>query len=440
MPRRRFQAARALSRADRDAEAVRAYDAFRRSYPSSRRAAEAEFLAGWLSLRHRFGDGQTRLRRLSERRRTPPSWRTKAGWLVAFADFDRGRYGQAAEGFRGLRDTELRGMKAGRAWYWFARAEHERGRHAAAYQAWRRAIEIEPLHWYGLLSAARLRLHGQEAPPPFAGSDEELLARSDLELGADVGFGDEPEFWHRWGFDEEAARLVRADVSSQASGQELSDAVRRLAQVGDTNRAFVLALRRARRHLRQPPSAGNGWAWNAALPMPWSDEITEAGTRFEVTPSYLYGLMRQESAFAPAVESYAGARGLLQLMPETAARVASQIGVDVTEDMLFLPSANILLGAAYCGELLREFSGVEALAIGAYNAGSHRIRDWLGRSGEVDLDRFVEEIPINQTRNYVRRVSTHQARYRFFADPDAGWPTLPPIRIGPNLIQPAVTN
>jgi len=442
-----FHAARALSRADRDEDAVHAYDAFRRRYASSRRAAEAEFLAGWLSLRHGFGDGSARLRRLSERRRAPAVWRTKAAWLVAFADFDQGRYSQAAQGFTALRDTESRGMKAGRAWYWSARAEYARGRHRAAYQAWRRAIEIEPLQWYGLLSAARLRSHEQELPTPFGASEGEVLARSALEHGGEetltsrsAPFTGEPAFWHRWGFDAEAATILRGEFGSQVSGRALAEAVQRLTQVGDTNRAFILALRRARGLLREAPRASNGWAWNAALPMPWYDQISEAGSRFDVTPSYLYGLMRQESAFAPAVESYAGARGLLQLMPETAARVASRVGVEITDDMLFLPSANILLGAAYCGELLREFSGVEALAIGAYNAGSHRIRAWLRSSGQADLDRFVEEIPINQTRNYVRRVSTHQARYRFFESPDSGWPALPPLRVGPDLIQPPYTD
>jgi soluble lytic murein transglycosylase len=65
------------------------------------------------------------------------------------------------------------------------------------------------------------------------------------------------------------------------------------------------------------------------------------------------------------------------------------------------------------------------LSIAAYNAGKNRVRRWLAESGKMELDRFVERIPFNETRNYVRRVSTHYARYSYLDDPSSGWPRLP---------------
>jgi soluble lytic murein transglycosylase len=124
-------------------------------------------------------------------------------------------------------------------------------------------------------------------------------------------------------------------------------------------------------------------------------------------------------------------------MPETARRVGRRLSTQIAEDELFIPEQNILLGAALSGQLLEEFSGVEALAIGAYNAGGHRIRRWLRDRGAGDLDRFVEAIPIGQTRDYIRRVSSHQARYRALGARSGEWPTLPPLRVGPELIQGA---
>jgi len=69
--------------------------------------------------------------------------------------------------------------------------------------------------------------------------------------------------------------------------------------------------------------------------------------------------------------------------------------------------------------------------VGAYNAGAARMRRWLTEAGEMDLDRFVERISIDQTRNYIRRVTSHYARYMYLNDPDAGWPDVPmPERVG----------
>ena len=139
--------------------------------------------------------------------------------------------------------------------------------------------------------------------------------------------------------------------------------------------------------------------------------------------------MRQESAFDPEVVSYADAIGLMQLMPATAIAVAARTGTTASRNVLYDPTANVRLGAAYLAELERRY-GVP-LCFAAYNAGEHRVEEWLAR-GEADLDRFVEEIPFAQTRNYTRRVTASLAHYRFRAAPDAGWPDLGlPDRVAP---------
>lgn len=79
------------------------------------------------------------------------------------------------------------------------------------------------------------------------------------------------------------------------------------------------------------------------------------------------------------------------------------------------------LGAAYLGQLVQLYKGQVPLAIAAYNAGSERVNEWLKRTGRVELDRWVEEIPVEQTRNYVRRVITAWARYRLAAAPTEAW-------------------
>jgi len=122
--------------------------------------------------------------------------------------------------------------------------------------------------------------------------------------------------------------------------------------------------------------------------------------------------MREESGYRPGVISVAGARGLLQLMPATAERVARDVHlVPFTPDDLFLPSVSIRLGSAYLEGLLREFDGRRSAAIGSYNAGPHVVARWVERNAGED-DEFVEEIPYSQTRAYVKRVMRSLHAYR----------------------------
>jgi soluble lytic murein transglycosylase len=122
--------------------------------------------------------------------------------------------------------------------------------------------------------------------------------------------------------------------------------------------------------------------------------------------------MREESGYRPEVISVSGARGLLQLMPTTAERVAREQRLEgFHADDLFLPSVNIRLGSAYLEGLLREFDGRKSAAIGSYNAGPQAVARWVARNTGED-DEFVEEIPYNQTRAYVKRVMRSLHAYR----------------------------
>jgi soluble lytic murein transglycosylase len=146
--------------------------------------------------------------------------------------------------------------------------------------------------------------------------------------------------------------------------------------------------------------------------MPYPDAVREATARGDVDPGLVYSLMREESSFRPDVVSIAGARGLLQLMPDTAERVARALPLPgFTSDALFDPRTNVRLGADYLASLLRQFSGRTSAAVGSYNAGPHVVVRWLPEGGGED-DEWVEEIPYEETRAYVKRVLRSAEAYR----------------------------
>ena len=109
----------------------------------------------------------------------------------------------------------------------------------------------------------------------------------------------------------------------------------------------------------------------------------------------------------------AGAVGLTQLMLPTAQSVARGLRLArPSRADLMNASLNVRLGARYLGELVRRFDGSVALALAAYNAGPTAVSRWLGARAGLDLDEFVEEIPVEETRGYVKRVLRNYYIYR----------------------------
>ena len=136
-----------------------------------------------------------------------------------------------------------------------------------------------------------------------------------------------------------------------------------------------------------------------------------------VDEALLLAMMRQESGFAQAAVSGAGALGLMQLLPRTAKTVARRLGLAYDKARLTADrDYNLTLGRAYIAELLKAYDGSYVLALVAYNAGPGRVRSWVRRNGDprdrgIDVIDWIEMIPITETRNYVQRVMEAVAVY-----------------------------
>ena len=154
-------------------------------------------------------------------------------------------------------------------------------------------------------------------------------------------------------------------------------------------------------------------------PRPYDSEIEAAATSARVAAPLLYGMVRQESLFRADAVSPSGAIGLAQLMPGTARRIA---GADrqplPSANDLFDPALNLKLGAAHLRELIDRFDGQALLALAAYNAGPLAVERWLPEA-PIDADIWVENIPYNETREYVQRVLWHSVVFGWLGSGEA---------------------
>jgi hypothetical protein len=147
------------------------------------------------------------------------------------------------------------------------------------------------------------------------------------------------------------------------------------------------------------------------FPLPYLPLIEKISKETGLEREILLAISREESWFNGRAVSPKGAMGLMQILPVTAEREAVSLGLNFKEEDLFNPSINLLIGAHYFRKLLDEFESY-ALALAAYNAGPHRVREWIRRFDPIDETLFIEFIPFGETRNYVRRVLRSYFLYR----------------------------
>jgi soluble lytic murein transglycosylase len=140
-------------------------------------------------------------------------------------------------------------------------------------------------------------------------------------------------------------------------------------------------------------------------PLPYRDVFESRALLASIPATWALGIARSESLFMRDVRSGAGAIGLMQLMPATGRELAHELKLPFSgTDTLTDPVGNIQLGTAYLGQMTKRFGGDRVLATAAYNAGPQRVLQWLPRQDPVDTRVWIETIPYNETRRYVRRV------------------------------------
>ena len=210
-------------------------------------------------------------------------------------------------------------------------------------------------------------------------------------------------------------------------------AARELHAVGDfvtARRQWDLSLSRMdKRELKVAALIAREWGWHDRViytlsksghrndldlrfPLLYRSMVETNAKANSLDPSWFFGVIRQESAFVPDARSSAGALGLMQLMPRVGRATGRQLKLRIrTNDAILKVENNLRLGAAFLKNMLRRYKGHQMLATAAYNAGPTRVRNWLPRSAAIDADVWVETIPFEETRDYVKNVMAYTAVY-----------------------------
>lgn len=192
---------------------------------------------------------------------------------------------------------------------------------------------------------------------------------------------------------------VRQAYLKQDDGLLLA-AAQKASQLGWYDRAIYAAERTQKRH-------------NDTIRYltPHQSAVTTHSANVTLDPAWAYGLMRQESRFVTTARSHVGAGGLMQIMPNTAKLVAKQMGESYNPAALTDMNTNVRYGTYYLSMIQSQLSGNAVLATAGYNAGPNRARRWQPTDLDLPADQYVESIPLNETRDYVKNVMTNATHY-----------------------------
>lgn len=159
-------------------------------------------------------------------------------------------------------------------------------------------------------------------------------------------------------------------------------------------------------------------------PYRYRDEIGRRASQYQFDPLLIAAVVRTESKFNPQAVSHSGARGLMQVMPETGRWAAGELGIEPYDlERLFDPPTNVWIGAWYLDSLRHDFGGDIVLALAAYNGGRRNVAEWLDTAQWNGEHQNIDQIPFRETREFIKRVMTAYGRYVWLYEGGGRWLT-----------------
>jgi soluble lytic murein transglycosylase len=408
-----FRLASVLWNRDEDAAALGDFEALRRRYPGAPQAPEALYAVG--RIHQQAGRDNLAINSFADLAQRYPRSKlsAEARWRIGWIHYLSHNWPAAAATFSQLA-TRTQGREHDEAAYWYARSLDRAGRPAAARPLYQELVAEDPSGYYSMWAQQRLR-----SPTVKVDADTApVTARSAPVAAVPLQPATEPRID---GFHLQRSKELQAAGVYSLAREEL-------AAIERTHRTDTATLR----YLLQAFQAVDGYAAAVRLarelhdgaglspqerdqflyPLAFWTTVRRQAEAQGIDPLLVLAVMRQESLFDPEARSAADARGLMQLLPGTARRVAGASSSAVDASDLNTPEVNIRLGTQYLRMLLDQFHDEPLKAVAAYNGGENAVEKWERQSADLEPDEFVESITFRETRDYVKRVVANYQMYQ----------------------------
>lgn len=308
---------------------------------------------------------------------------------------------------------------APRAGFWVGKWALKMGRQREAKAAFEYVLGQFPQSYYAWRSAAALNLNVgnfntvRQLDPQVVPPARSVLPAGSTTLKELYQLGQDGDAWALW-------QVEFRDNQQPTVAEQFTDGVMQIA-VGENLRGISRVETLEDRDTPQEQAEYHTLSqqltyWQARYPFPFFQEIETWSKQRQLNPLLVTALIRQESRFEPNIRSVAGATGLMQVMPGTGKWIAEK--TNLQQYNLANPNDNVKLGTWFFDYTHGEYNNNSLLAVASYNAGPGNVSKWLRQRGKSDADDFVEAIPFDETRNYVRQVFGNYWNYLRLYNPE----------------------
>lgn len=319
----------------------------------------------------------------------------KSVWEAGWSRYLAGEYRAAANLFKSILKDEPQRAKL---LYWTGKALENSGS-AEAESFYRMLIDEYPAGFYTTWHREQKGLKDTR---------ETLGQRSALaELPIATGF-EKPRLLASLGMLEEARNEIAAVRKKMGEKKGLFPALSRIYLEAEDYSSAILLFSQNRPVVWEK---GTLPLWTVGYPLAYSELVRQNAAANSLSEGLVYALIRAESSFSPSIKSHAGAIGLMQMMPATAKLTDHQKGA-FDPQRLTVPEYNIKLGTRHLSDLMKEYDGDVVYVAAAYNAGASAVARWRKSMKGLKKDEFIESIPYQETRDYVKKVYASAAIYR----------------------------
>ena len=417
-------------RSGRKEEALQTHSLFQVSYPRSPSLPQALYLKA--AVHEDSGETEKAVAHYRQMAAQFPQspFRFAALWSAGWIEYRRGNFPAALEDWDRLARSDPPSRWLEKVLYWKGRALDRMNRPQEAEEARRKLHRDFPASYYSQMVTSPEGTWSVFRGPFLAPQDSPLPSFLGNQAGA-PGMSvhlEKGRILLRLALLPLAAEELEAAEGEGSSPEEAWMEISRLYREAEEYYRSNLLVRRkfALKPLSPHPSERERHLQVLAYPLGNSDLVQQVSRSLRIDPPLLYALILEESRYQVRAVSPAGARGLMQVMPQTGQQIAKQLKMrGFSPQQLFDPAVNIRFGSWYFARMLEEFGGKVHLALAAYNAGPHMVRKWLAAAPSAAQDEFVESIPYAETRNYVIRVLSSAQVYRFLYWPQPRKPLQP---------------
>lgn len=336
-------------------------------------------------------------------------------WLMGNMHYKSGDYGAAYQTFkRAYRLPPT--TSSDRLFFWAGKCAEKIGNTQEAIIAYKTTINRHDHSYYGYRAREELKKHGIDIKPHAVPDISTVIKKINGESAETAGHEQKYLELMLVGLADEAAE----EASYIAEKVPLSKKDKALmAQF----HAYVMKGRYARpiyfaeKKISEAVDAGalsklEPRLWKFSYPRGYYGYVEKYAKMYGLDPYLVYAVIREESRFKERALSRSWAHGLMQIIPSTGRRLSQLLGIRYSRWKLYNPRVNIQMGTYYLSQLIKRFDGNVALALAGYNGGPVRVKRWLKKYDDFDLDEFVEDIPLRETRYYVKKVMKSYYGYK----------------------------